>query len=80
MPRKTIKDNTDEIINKAEQVLDNPTVEDDSDQIYSVLDDALRHNKNIKKIAQINPARDGDYENVLLIGEAGSGKTARVEQ
>lgn len=44
MPRKTIKDNTDEIINKAEKVLDDPVVEDDADQIYSVLDDALRRN------------------------------------
>ena len=80
MPRKTIKDNTDEIIDKAEKVLDDPVVEDDADQIYSVLDDALRRNKNIKRIAKSNPARDADYENVLLIGEAGSGKTARVEQ
>ena len=60
MPRKTIKDNTDEIIDKAEKVLDDPVVEDDADQIYSVLDDALRRNKNIKRIAKSNPARDAD--------------------
>lgn len=73
MPRKTLKDVTDTAVEKADKLLDNPEIEKDPDQIADTLDRALEVN--------LDEIEDGTHNflNVLFVGEAGTGKTARIE-
>lgn len=80
----TLGDKVDQIIDNAEDSLDKPVVEEDPDLIFRVLDHALAVNKEQVEDAIAleemgEDPTDIQYENVLLIGEAGTGKTARVE-
>lgn len=59
-------------VDKAEKILDNPDVYSGGGDIEKALDRALQANRD--------EIEDGgrDYQNVLFVGEAGSGKTARI--
>ena len=64
----------DRVVNKAEQVLDNPTVSSSKGQIESELDRALKVNQREIKNGGKN------FQNVLFVGAAGTGKTARIKR
>ena len=64
----------DRVVNKAEKVLDNPAVTSNKGQIESELDRALKVNRREKKNGGKN------FQNVLFVGAAGTGKTARIKQ
>lgn len=84
----TLGDKVDDLIDKADKMLDDPITEvtEDDDVINSALDDALRVArktlKKAKKYYEVNGKwPDGlDFVNVLLVGEAGCGKTQRVRE
>lgn len=81
---QTLGDAVEEIIDNAEQSLDKPVVEEDPDEIFTVLDDALKVNKRNIRNAAKRAERTGEipkvnYSNVLFVGEAGSGKTSRIQ-
>lgn len=81
---QTLGDAVEEIIDNAEQSLDRPVVEEDPDEIFTVLDDALKVNKRNIRNAAKRAERTGEipkvnYSNVLFVGEAGSGKTSRIQ-
>ena len=59
-------------IEQAGVVLDEPLVSDDEGQIESV----LNHTLSLNLRAHRN--NDRNFSNVLFVGEAGSGKTARI--
>lgn len=71
--QKTLKDDIDAAEEKANKLLDDPIVEDEADQIADTLDRALTVNTR-----QIKHGRK-NFLNVLFVGEAGTGKTARIE-
>jgi hypothetical protein len=75
----TLKDKTDEIIKDAEKKLDDPVVTKDPDQIRDLLDRLLVVNKREQRKVQSGKKAKGDYLNALFIGEAGTGKTSRVQ-
>ncbi len=80
----TLGDHVDQIIDNAEETLDEPVVEEDPDLIFRVLDHALAVNReNVEDAIALEEMGEDptyiQYQNVLLIGEAGTGKTARVE-
>ena len=68
LKEETIKDKVDQ----AEKLLDNPVVVEEKGQIEKELDRALE--------ANLEELEDGgrNFTNVLFVGEAGTGKTARV--
>ncbi len=50
----TLSDRIEEITDDAEKVLDNPTVEEDPDEIFTVLDDALKiSRRNIRNATKV---------------------------
>lgn len=80
----TLGGKVDQIVDQAEETLDEPVVEEDPDLIFRVLDHALAVNKeNVEDAIALEEMGEDptfiQYQNVLLIGEAGTGKTARVE-
>lgn len=80
----TLGDKVEEIVDQAEETLDEPVVEEDPDLIFRVLDHALAVNReNVEDAIELEKMGEDpgyiQYQNVLLIGEAGTGKTARVE-
>lgn len=80
----TLGDKVEEIVDNAEETLDEPVVEEDPDLIFRVLDHALAVNReNVEDAIALEEMGEDptyiQYQNVLLIGEAGTGKTARVE-
>lgn len=80
----TLGDHVDQIIDNAENTLEKPIVEEDPDEIFDVLDTALRISRRNIRNATKEFERTGEwpssinFSNVLLIGEAGSGKSSRV--
>lgn len=85
----TLGGHVDEIIDPqevkaAEKVLDKPVVEEDPDEIFTILDEVLKINKRNIRNAAKQAERTGktpkvNYSNVLFVGEAGSGKTSRIQ-
>lgn len=81
----TLGGHVDQILDNATKSLDGPVVEEDPDEMFAVLDESLRESRKILRNALKFYKRNGkwptnlDFPNVLFVGEAGSGKTARVK-
>lgn len=79
--RKLYEDTLEQAIHKAEQTLDSvgdvDVIDADAEskgEIEKALDDAYRTNK------RANKRGTGEFVSILLVGQAGTGKTARVKQ
>lgn len=71
--QKTLQDEIDAAEKKADKLLDDPAEVKDPDQIVDALDRALVVAKRQIKRGTRN------FLNVLFVGEAGTGKTARIK-
>ena len=71
--QKTLQDEIDAAEKKADKLLDDPAEVKDPDQIVDALDRALE--VNLDEIEDDTR----NFLNVLLVGEAGTGKTARIK-